>query len=379
MSNKPEKSKEYSEQALAIILKEITENKFDSKFVKKIASVGVIAFYYIGVCEETKKNVNDMLIAYENAVRLGEKYLSKEDEILKLSKKAMSDLTNGNLITQETNDQSNLDAQELTVLSNPPSHNHTLMISSSHTSPPIIHAYDSLSKSITRPSIKRAKIPPPQHIDEKLPGRYYSQRQLQKITEHLSQEKSIKVISADNHFYNKISKSLNLSKNTLKKVNSVKDINKSHREEKGVIYRLRKRKAPHKQYKNIQNISSFEKTLERLNSEDEIRLRKQEAILSSKMNTKIYKQMLQSLNLPLGSKVRKPPKPRLKFVPLYDSLNRSFEDSEIEITVKGNSYEKANTEIGDLMVIIENSLKIPKKSPKIMRNYTEIGDLAKSA
>jgi len=99
--NRINEAVDYAEQSLVTLQTELKrrvaktdywsmKTKDKVKFKVMIRSF-VVAFYNIGIAEEVSENLPKMLEAYQNAVMVGDQFLSQSDNVLELARKALEE------------------------------------------------------------------------------------------------------------------------------------------------------------------------------------------------------------------------------------------------------------------------------------------------
>ena len=264
-------------------------NDLDGKDKKKaelMISTYVIAFYNIGVAEEYLNNREGMLQAFRNAVNIGTPFLNSNNEILVSAKKALME---GQSIKSKTLALTSLKSSIDLNSEKKPRHK-------KHFKGKFSLPFGSLDKNWALNEEKEKK-----QVEVKKPGRYYSDAKLKKLSEKLDHKEGMNFVSADQYFYREISKLMNISNDCkyLRPLTTSAAMSLWDRqiEEKLKISDLRLKKHHHLDMNSeIPDVAfKVQQDIDRLKEIDEDQLKKQEIQMKSKMNTKIYKQLLRSL------------------------------------------------------------------------------------
>ena len=263
----------------------------DKKKAENMISTYVIAFYNIGVAEEYLNNREGMLQAFRNAVNIGTPFLDSSNEILISARKVLME---GQSIKSKSLALS-------TYVSPVDSSRDNISKTKSKTKKrfegKFSLSFGSLDKKFGVYEEKEKK-----KEEVKKPGRYYSDAKLKKLSERLDHKEGMNFVSADQYFYREISKLMNVSSDCkhLRPLTTSAAMSLWDRqvEEKLKISDLRLNKHHHIDINaEIPDIAfKVQQDIDRLKQIDEDKLKKQEIQMKSKMNTKVYKQLLRSLN-----------------------------------------------------------------------------------
>ena len=258
----------------------------DKKKAENMISTYVIAFYNIGVAEEYLNNREGMLQAFRNAVNIGTPFLNSNNEILISAKKALME---GQSIKSKALALTSLKSSIEVTNEKKPRYK-------KHFKGKFSLPFGSLDKKYGLIEEKEKK-----EVEVKKPGRYYSDAKLKKLSEKLDHKEGMNFVSADQYFYREISKLMNISNDCkyLRPLTTSAAMSLWDRqiEEKLKISDLRLKKHHHLDINNeIPDVAfKVQQDIDRLKEIDEDQLKKQEIQMKSKMNTKIYKQLLRSL------------------------------------------------------------------------------------
>lgn len=180
-------------------------SKKDKYKLETMITTYVIAFYNIGVAEESLGHRKAMIQAYKNSVNIGSQFLTDENTVLQMAKRAYEE---SQIIKPETRKAlhvrpmssrefiSALD-QHKAQLKEPFEFKTSLAPSETQD-----HS-DKLQSNLSLPSLMLPNV----HKAE----RYYSQDQLKKLQKKLTEDPTHRFVSADQYFYSKISKNLNIA------------------------------------------------------------------------------------------------------------------------------------------------------------------------
>lgn len=184
-------------------------SKRDKAKVKLMITTYVIAFYTIGLAEEANNKRQAMLEAYNNALKIGSQFLADDNEVLKALKKTLDEAILIGDQACENKPKRYIPQKELKIH----------LVEQFDTK---IEPFEYKSTPQPQDSMKNIEI---EHLNSKIslpnlnlspeteikrPGRYYSDEQLRKLQKKLTIDSQHKFVSADDFFYSKISKTLNV-------------------------------------------------------------------------------------------------------------------------------------------------------------------------
>ncbi|OMJ76809.1 hypothetical protein SteCoe_23745 [Stentor coeruleus] len=363
-----------AQDVLKDVLKKLKNTK-KPKTLQRLGAIAINAFHKIGTCEEFKGNKLAAEQAYLNAESLQQQYM-KNDYLVE-------DLDNE-------------------VYSLGKVHRRKSPVNTSHSERETV--YDRLKIPIEIKSINDLNGPKSSKASiehegrsltesrvHKIPGRYYSNQQLQRLTQLLNQNKDPIVLSSDHYFYAHIFKSLRMDTDIHLKPETVTDQVKAH------IDNLMKHKEIIKSRRKIRNdIKSdsdsseyVDKQVDRIEEEFEQRLKVQEIKMKSKLKSKVYKNLLKTINLPSRNKQRVLPsqtlhfkQPQIRRLTTQGTTLRAptlKTETQTKTKHKLNIYE-LNQEIEDQLDALYNDLHGSPKRPSSPTNREAAPcPLAKSA
>lgn len=218
----------YAEQSLIILQEELKlrlkdrnfqeMNKREKKKIRIMAVTYVIAFYNIGVSEESRGNYILSIDAFHNAVQIGEQFLGRDHEALVLCRKALAE-TKMNAYSLpispiEADPASNSKTEEETdeVITDEETPQQESQLKKVKSQSVIFGQFKSQETLITREEQteeKKLDIEMPKLIAK---DRYYSEKELNKLQMQFNTDIKQNFISVDNYFYTKLSKQLNVSR-----------------------------------------------------------------------------------------------------------------------------------------------------------------------
>lgn len=268
--------------------------KNDQKEVKKeLAMVAINAFYLIGLCEEGRGCKKSAESAFENANTFGKVYLTKD-----------------NILDE-------LDLEDAQRRQSPRKRVHTPRTSHIKNSSDDGQSPKVPKLNLFSPEKKQVKSPLSglQKNSEKIPGRYYSNEKLQNLTKLLFEKRDPIVLNSDNYFYSHISKALGIGENLNEKVDDVSKQVKEHIIGIGKSkenLKSRKKAVKFMLFKDMSN-DLVSKRINRIEYEFESKLRTKEIKMKSKLKSKVYRKLLQSINIPSFNNKRDPPDQKIFF------------------------------------------------------------------
>ena len=263
-------------------------NQKDRNKAKVMITTYVIAFYNIGLAEEHLNNREGMLQAFRNAINIGTPFLDSSNEVLLSARRVVE----GHPIKSK--------ALALTSLAGPagrPAADKAKGKTQRKSEGKFSLSFGSLDKKSAAHEEKEKKLE-----EVRKPGRYYSDAKLKKLSDRLDHKEGMNFVSADQYFYREISRLMNVSSDCkhLRPLTTSAAMSLCDRqvEEKMKISDLRLKKHHHSDMNAEVSDVAFkvQQDINRLKQIDEDKLKKQEIQMKSKMNTKVYKQLLRSLN-----------------------------------------------------------------------------------
>jgi hypothetical protein len=329
-----------AQKVLEEVMKKL-EKPNRKKMIQELTMSAVTAFYRIGICEQSKGLQNPANLAFERARIIGQKYLNKNNLLLeldyemiinrKLSFKKIPKKTKRIKIT----DSSTFKTFEDPKINEP--------------------AQLDLEKKIEESINPRRKSTSMLENSEKIPGHYYTQEELEKLMKILKNEQSTQILNTDNFFFNKISKILKI-KDTLKASPSLRKSTPEHLDEFWKLKEDLKKRKKNKKYQSDDLIRppKVESQIDQIQDIFERKMKSQEDIMKHKLKTKIYKQLLRSINISSKSQNKILPTQRLFFRPpgtIKDGQkDLSFEKQKTEVSPSHDKkIEEIKQEIEDQM------------------------------
>lgn len=213
---------EFAEQCLATLQLELnlrlTGRRFEDlhgkdklKFDNMIGTY-VVAFYNIGVAEESQSHGSNAIEAYRNAVSIGKRFLSTEHAVLKLAERALKE-TPVDMNTARTDVRPVHKVPSRDVMGDPlreaqlPTEEVPII--------PISDASGHFSADLSAVQGEQSHDDPDSSLHEiykEEEFKYYTPEQLGKLQQRLAKGTGLNFVSADKYFYTKITKTLNVSK-----------------------------------------------------------------------------------------------------------------------------------------------------------------------
>ena len=212
---------EFAEQCLATLQLELNlrltgrrlEELYGKDKLKFDNMIGtyVVAFYNIGVAEESQAHGTNAIEAYRNAVSIGKRFLSTDHSVLRLAEAALHDTPLPETITTRIPPHSAPRSRDRDVLGDQLQQAHlpTEEIPQSRASEAISHFSADIS-AVEGENIRSEKqLSPDRNREEEF--KYYTPEQLGKLQQRLAKGTGLNFVSADKYFYTKITKTLNVS------------------------------------------------------------------------------------------------------------------------------------------------------------------------
>ena len=197
---------EYAEDCLSTLQEELKIRLSQKNFkllqgkektkVEMMVVTYVIAFYNIGVAEESLHNRESMREAFRNAVSIGMTFLSPDNEVLISAQNALEEARNSqkNSIVPRTTRSSIKFSPEMILEKTSGTKSERLSVAIAGSEMRLLKSRQSITK--TTENVKS--------------GRYYSDTQLKKIQQKLDEGSKLNFLSADQYFYQEISKLMNI-------------------------------------------------------------------------------------------------------------------------------------------------------------------------
>lgn len=212
---------EFAEQCLATLQLELnlrlTGRRFEDLYGKdklkfdNMIGTYVIAFYNIGVAEESQAHSANAIEAYRNAVSIGKRFLANGHSVLKLAEAALHDTPLPEATTTRVPPHSAPRSAYRDVLGDQLQEAQlpTEDLPQGGTSEVINHFSADISAVEGEQSKSDLEFSPERNKEEDY--KYYTPEQLGKLQQRLAKGTGLNFVSADKYFYTKITKTLNVS------------------------------------------------------------------------------------------------------------------------------------------------------------------------
>lgn len=354
-----------AENSLLLLQKELQErlnnkslnqlNLREKRKVSTLINTYMVAFYDIGVAQESLGRHRAALIAYQNGILIGHKFPSFQNlESLNLLLEAIRDTKYAeNPLLKKSKSISSQEFAEILSAhrQNVAESNDLLKSQEFGFSGEEIYSPVAIESDFGLSPINR-KV-------EYQPERYYSNMQLKRAERKL-QKKSSEFVSADDYFFSKISKTFKMNPECAR-IKPCSDgdiiaINKVEIHERKILSNLKVKK------KHVRNTSdlmrefnAIETRIEAMKNEEFEKSKKNEVTMKSKLKTKVYKNLLKSLN---SKNSRVYPNQRIFFKPPIQLSNIDWSHRRYKGS-RNNPISKnpANQEIEELIDKIQCDLK----------------------
>lgn len=218
----------YAEQTLKILQEELKlrlrdktfqdMNKREKKKIRIMAVTYVIAFYNIGVSEQARGNHPQTIDAFENAVQIGEQFLTRDHEVLTLCRKALAECKMNAyslpISPIEANSDCKTEQEEEEVISDEETTQQDTQIDRVRSKTSLfgqLRSKETFINSEETPKSENVKVEV-EMPTLKIKDRYYSEKELIKLQMQFNTDAKQNFISVDNYFYTKLSKQLNVSR-----------------------------------------------------------------------------------------------------------------------------------------------------------------------
>ena len=256
----------------------ITKN---TRYMKSLSKVAINAFYKIGICEEARGLKKAAEKAYENAYIIGRKYIKQNKIFTDLNQELIHQRKQHKKATQNLKEhQIYHNTERLTSRLKIPTDNNSLQERFFANS-------DFDSKKINEKNPK------------KIPGRYYSEDKLEKLSQILQEKKDPIIMNSDHYFYKHIRDALKIDENITDKVGNVLEKAKNHIQEVNIIKEeLKSRRKPIKSIGYAHRDDYVYRKINRIEQKFENKLKIQEIKFRSKLKSKVYRKLLKSINIP---------------------------------------------------------------------------------
>ena len=334
-----------SQSVLQEVLKKL-EKKSNKKLFKHFVMVAVTAFYRIGICEKLQGLVKSSELAFKNATAIIEKYLPANNMVLDLEFQMLSCRNSSQPPIEKAKPKNK--TQELPADCKGESETSI----ESQTNSALF-----LSPGKNETSVGSLVVDKTQ---DKNNERYYSKDKLAKLQKMMNEEKTRIILNTDNYFFKKISKHLAINgdlKVTALNVRENVD-NQLHDVWLNKELLKKKKKMVHSMTsQNLANVDIQEK-IEDLQENFKSRLKTQESKLKFKLKTKIYKQLLRSINVPVKSSKNFPAQ-KLFFRPPEKRIDtiKSIREKTGLLPENVKLFEDAKQEIEDHMRELKHDIE----------------------
>jgi tetratricopeptide (TPR) repeat protein len=212
----------YAEQSLIVLQEELKlrlrdktfqqMTKREKKKMRTMAVTYVIAFYNIGVSEDSRGNYIQSIDAFQNAVQIGDQFLPHDHEVLALCRKTLSE-SKMNAYTlpispiEPRSEQKSVKEEVITDEETIQIQSRVEKVSPQTSILKEFKAKESLIAKEEEEINIEIEIPKP-----KMKDRYYSEKELNKLQMMFNTDVKQNFISVDKYFYSKLSKQLNVSR-----------------------------------------------------------------------------------------------------------------------------------------------------------------------
>lgn len=351
-----------AQQVLEQVLKKLEKPK-KKRFIKELGMSAVTAFYRIGICHQYKGAKKSAEQAFENANLIGKRYLNNSKILLELDYEMIHHRLILKSHTTEKPQKSNppiLSFQNTTKNIKPPLQIKITEISSETPKSQTLEA-----QSRPRRSIAGEKL------EAHLPGRYYSNEDLQRLQIILNQESNHEIINTDNFFFKKLSKTLAIPGDLKASAKIIRDgVNKQlsdiwkHKE------MLKKKKKVTTGLSTSSNKLDVEGRICNIEEDFENDMKYQDLKIKFKLKTTIYKKLLRSINY--SGKAKAYPSQKLFFRPPEQrrasqlNLTRQLTNAKPSPLLR-EQVEDLNHEIEDQMEELMHEIQ-GTENPKKMKN-----------
>ena len=339
-----------SQSVLQEVLKKL-EKKSNKKLFKQFVMVAVTAFYRIGICEKLQGLAKSSELAFKNATAIIEKYLPANSLVLDLEFQMLSCRNSSQPPAEKSRPRSRIpelvhDCKGESEIS-----------SESQTTSGLFLSPGKNETSLVSVAVDRTL--------EKINERYYSKDKLAKLQKMMNEEKTRIILNTDNYFFKKISKHLAINGDLKVTALNVRENVDHQLHDVWLNKELLKKK---KKMVHCVTASSclsvgIQEKIEDLQEGFKCRLKTQESKLKFKLKTKIYKQLLRSINVPVKSSKNFPAQ-KLFFRPPEKRIDtvKSIREKTGLLPENLKLFEDAKQEIMDHMEELKHDIEgIEKK------------------
>ncbi|OMJ65637.1 hypothetical protein SteCoe_37866 [Stentor coeruleus] len=337
-----------------------------SKF-KDMIGTYVLGFYNIAIAEEGLGKRNEMKEALIKAKEIGGKYLLGDSEIMSMVNKTLSEVENAG---QKLYFDNGVEEGEIVKRKNSIKVRLSQINLATRTTDFKIYQ--------NTPQLKHS------FSEVKLPGRYYTNSELQHKQLLLEKQQKLNFISADQFFFQEISKAINVKTDmkhlSLRTPNEAKTQARKENSERRVISDLRLRKQYRLPFLDYPTTSISEK-IESLKLEELEVLKAQQKKIDSITNSTDCKNLIHQI-CSKGSRKRHFPAQRLRFNPKFENVSKidsldsissndknqtKKEEDKVQMEKRKINFQKTKDEIEEMMEIINEEINflMSRDSPKL--------------
>ncbi|OMJ86230.1 hypothetical protein SteCoe_12293 [Stentor coeruleus] len=293
-----------AQQVLEQVLKKLEKPK-RKRIIEELGMAAVTAFYRIGICHQYKGNKKSAEQAFENANLIGKRYLNNSKILLELDYEMIHHrlMLKNQTLEKPQKPTLQIPSQNTTKNIKP-----SLQIKINEVSSETPKSQTLEIQSRPRRSVATEKV------EVRLPGRYYSNEDLQRLQIILNQESNHEIINTDNFFFKKLSKTLAISGDLKKSAKKIRDgVNQQlsdiwkHKE------MLKKKKKVTMGLLASTQKFDLEGRICNIEEDFENEMKYQDLKIKSKLKTTIYKKLLRSINY--SGKAKAYPSQKLFFRP----------------------------------------------------------------
>ena len=256
----------------------------ERKKFEDMISTYILAFYSISLAHEALGHYNEMKEALENAVNIGDHYLVSSNQVYTTVQRSLMEL-------EKKKSYANMNKQN--ILKNRPRSSQS-KANGNHARPRISQISLSVPSSDVKIIVEHEKTSK-NSGEIKLPGRYYTRKELVMKTQRLDSESKFNFISADKFFFQEISKNIDINSDIkhLKRTasNDPKNILREETSEKRVLSDLRLKKN-YRTHLSTPEIPVIKQTIQMLKQTDQELSSRQQRKLNSVINSPKCKNLI---------------------------------------------------------------------------------------
>lgn len=332
--------------------------------INELAMTSITAFFRIGMCNKLLERHDVALGAFKKAETIGKEYLRNSEILndLEYESKLFANIQikkPKTLSSQKCLSPSNSTQKALT-----PKNSFFSNIQSYHSRPS--------SKKLLTASRSFEILPKP-------PKKYYSTEKLMKLNNMMESEESEKIFTTDQFFYKKMTKKLGVdlkSQSPSRDSSSLEILNL----QKSEINKLKDRRL-FKGAKTEYCPENIERKIEKFEENCEKNLKLQEIKMKSTLKTKVYKNILKTINLRFNSGEKLMPVQRLFFEPpstKFIQPAKGKEKIKRRMTIVDRRVRDFNLEIEEHIGQLNKELNNSDVAGKLKNRILGEGKLAKS-